>query len=905
MTSDQIRRQFLEFFTQRHGHAFVPSSSVVPHDDPTLLFANAGMNQFKPIFLGQEKRSYVRAANTQKCIRAGGKHNDLDDVGRSRRHHTLFEMLGNWSFGDYFKAGAIEMAWELLTVVWKLDPERIHVSVYEGDAKAGIPRDDEAVGLWKAIAGLTDDHIHYFGKDNFWEMGETGPCGPCTEIYYDRTPDKTGGKDVNGDDPRVMEIWNLVFIQYNRLPGGALEPLPAKHVDTGMGFERICQVLQGKSDNYAIDLWEPLFAAISKLSGLSYGGKFPSSDTGASGEEDPDLLRDIAFRVIADHVRMATFAITDGAVPSNKKRGAVLRSVIRRAVRFGYQVMGLKEPFLHALQPVVVEQMSETFPELKRNARQVQEIIKGEEVDFLKTIDRGLKVFDEALQKAKASGKPFSGADAFSLHATLGFPVDMTHQLAREKGVDVDVAEYHKLWEAHVKISGQGRRQAVQVAVDLTGFGNTDDLPKYDNAPTTGKLLGWVADDKAITAGRLEEDQSAALVLDKTNFYAEQGGQVGDTGTIRTATGQFDVHFTDRRGNVVLHMGTVIEGHLEAGQPATLQVDPRRIDIMRNHTSTHLLNWALRRVLGGEIDQKGSLVDADKLRFDFSYPKAIGAADLAQVERLVNEKIRENLPVSCTTMPLGEARHLPGVRAVFGEKYPDPVRVVAVGTHDPRTSASTDNSIEFCGGTHLSQTGQAGLFKIVAEEAVSKGVRRVTAMTGRGAIAHMQATDATVKELQQALSAPVDQLSTRIVALQEEIRTLKKKLASGGGGAQGPKEFADQLVGAPEGLVVAEYKGASQENMLTAMDSLKKRLGSYAILLASSEDQKVSFVAAVSDDLIAKGLKAGDWVREAAKVTGGGGGGRPQMAQAGGKDPAKLDEALKAAEAFAGKALGK
>ena len=907
MTSQQIRQQFIDFFVQKHGHTLVPSSPVVPHNDPTLLFTNAGMNQFKPIFLGEEKRDYVRAVNTQKCIRAGGKHNDLDDVGRSRRHHTFFEMLGNWSFGDYFKREAIAWAWELLTEVWKLDPSRLHVTCFEGDPVKGIPRDEEAAKLWKEVAGLSDDHIHYFGfKDNFWVMGETGPCGPCTEIHIDRTPDRSGGGDVNGDNPAVMEIWNLVFIQFNRHADGKLDPLPAKHVDTGMGFERICQILQGKGDNYAIDLWEPYFQHIAKLCGKQYKGTFPASDTGAIADlENAQLQIDIAFRAIADHARMATFSISDGAIPSNKNRGSVLRSVVRRAVRFGYQVLDIKRPFLHALVPVVVQSVGEVFPEIRSKARQVEDVIRGEEESFLSVIERGLHVFeDAALAAQQRPGKVFAGADLFNLHATLGFPADMAMQLARDRGLTPDRPEYERLWDEHVKISGAGRKSHAQVAVDLSAFDKTDDSSKYLGLTTEGMILGWVTDSKAEREGRIEEDAEAALLLDRTTFYAEQGGQVGDVGQITTATGRFDVTATERKGDWVLHWGNVAEGHIEANQRAMVQVDVRRSDTMRNHTSTHLLNWALRKVLGAHVDQRGSMVDAERLRFDFTHEKPVTSQEIIQVERLVNEQIYSDLPVKATIMSLVEAKKIPGVRAVFGEKYPDPVRVIAVGTEDPLRHGAVEYSVEFCGGTHLSRTGEAGFFKIISEENISKGVRRITAVTGKGAIEYVQRLDEGARQIQQMLSAPLAEAPKRIAALQDEIKSLKKKLQGGGGAkvdatSAAAKLLADAADLGGGKLIVGEIPGANDEQLRSAMDSLKKKSGSYGILLAAADDGKVNFVAAVSDDLIAKGLKAGDWVREAAKVAGGGGGGRPQMAQAGGKDPGKLPEALEKAKEYA------
>jgi alanyl-tRNA synthetase len=889
-SSKDIRRQFIEFFTEKHGHTYVPSSPVVPLDDPTLLFTNAGMNQFKPIFLGQEKRDYVRAVNTQKCIRAGGKHNDLDDVGKDTYHHTFFEMLGNWSFGDYFKAEAIQWAWELLTKVWGLDKSRLHATVFMGDPAEGLEADREAAELWRKVTDINPDHIHLGNKkDNFWEMGNTGPCGPCSEIHIDLTPDKSGARLVNGGDPRVMEIWNLVFIQFNRGADGKLQPLPARHIDTGMGFERICAVIQQTGSNYDTDVFSPLMSAIGDLAGAKYGRSL----------EDP---KDIAFRVVADHLRMSSFAIADGGIPSNKGRGSVLRSVIRRAVRYGYQEFKLREPFMHRLVPALVDQMGDVFPELRQRAQAVQEILRGEEADFLEVIDRGLEAFEDAARRAAAHGGRFGGEDLHHLHSTLGFPADMAMQLARDRGLTPDVEAYERIVAKFKEESGRGRKQHHQIAVDLTVFPKTDDSHKYTGLSTEATVAGFVTETNAARAGRLREDAEAALVLNRTTFYAEAGGQVGDVGTITTATGRFDVRGTERKGDVVLHWGEVAEGHIEVGQQALVSVDSSRHDTMRNHTATHLLNWALRKVLGDHVDQKGSLVDAEKLRFDFSHDKAVTPQEIAEVERLVNEKIYADLPVSATIMPLAEAKKLPGVRAVFGEKYPDPVRVISIGTEDPRRESGIDNSIEFCGGTHLRRTGEAGFFKIVEESAVSKGVRRLTAVTGPAAVRHVQSLDAAVRQITQTLSAPLDQVPARIAALQEEIKSLKKKLATGGAaGAQDPKAFADSLVSAPPGPIVAEYKSATPEQMLAAIDSIKKRRPAYAVLLASAGEDKVSFVAAVSDEIIAKGLKAGDWVKEAAKPTGGSGGGRPNLAQAGGKDPSKLAEALEAAKAAAAK----
>ncbi len=954
MTSQQIRQQFIDFFAQKHGHTFVPSSPVVPHDDPTLLFTNAGMNQFKPIFLGQEKRAYTRAVNTQKCIRAGGKHNDLDDVGRSRRHHTFFEMLGNWSFGDYFKQGAIEMSWDLLTKVWKLDPRRLHVSCFEGDEKNGIPRDSEAADIWKKVAGLPDDHIHYFGKDNFWEMGETGPCGPCTEIYYDRTPDFSGGPHVNGEDPRVMEIWNNVFIQYNRDATGKLTTLPAQHVDTGMGFERICQVLQDKDSNYSIDLWDPFWAKLKQISGHAYGGKFPKTNSVDAVAEaaDAGLRKDIAFRVIGDHVRCLTFALTDGAVISNEGRGYVLRRILRRAVRFGRQQLELRDPFLYELVSVVVQSMSGAFPELTKNATRIAEVIKDEEMSFGRTIDRGIQLFDDAVNRAWERDKTnvrVSGEDAFKLHDTYGFPIDLTRIMAEERGFSVDVAEYERLMEeARERARSGGKEGESQLAnlppaalatLDTLSAAATDDQPKYLREAVDSKVLA-IWDGNAFTDHiAADAGDSFAVVLDRTPFYAEMGGQVGDAGTLKTSRGGlFAVGGTKSAGKFILHLGQRKQGDLKVGDIVTAAVDPLRDRTEQNHTATHLANWALREVLGDAVQQKGSLVDPEKLRFDFSHGKAVTDDELGKIETLVNRCVEQSMQVYTQNVPQEKALKIHGLRAVFGEKYPPLVRVVSIGVPVGELIEKPDNiqwrefSVEFCGGTHLGNTSTVGGFVVMEESSVSKGIRRIVASTGSAAKEVQSANEEVDRLLSAASGTPEDELPILIAEIQKTIasspvglRTRRKahaaiselqmkfkaweksnKQSSASTievdvVATGLLATAMSLGGGK--IVVAEVAGATNDQLLAIADSLKKRSGSYGILLGSAADGKVSFVAAVSDDLIKRGLKAGDWVREAAKVAGGGGGGRPQMAQAGGKDPAKLGEALDQAKVFASKTL--
>jgi alanyl-tRNA synthetase len=1010
MTSQQIRQQFIEFFVQKHGHTFVPSSPVVPHDDPTLLFTNAGMNQFKPIFLGQEKRAYTRAVNTQKCIRAGGKHNDLDDVGRSRRHHTFFEMLGNWSFGDYFKQGAIEMSWELLTKVWKLDATRLHVSCYEGNPTAGIPRDTEAADIWKKVAGLPEDHIHYFGKDNFWEMGDTGPCGPCTEIYIDRTPDKTGGPQVNGEDPRVMEIWNLVFIQYNRDASGKLTTLPAQHVDTGMGLERICQVVQDKQDNYGTDLWTPLFEAITQISGLKYTGLFPPTNAADPVAEaaNPQLRYDIAFRVVADHVRCLTFALTDGAVPSNEGRGYVLRRILRRAVFWYSKHLSMPIPSLYKLVPVLVDSMGEAFPELTKDPKRVAELIKNEEISFGKTLARGIElaesdmltailvaaakdekgshvtvqniidnrglprsqipngdqIFDFELdlqlgpnsyEDLKVNGDPseilrslktpptLPGASAFKLHDTYGFPIDLTRIMAEERGMSVDIAGYEKLMEQAKELARSGGKAEKSRVTDLSpdaisqlaqaGVKPTNDQPKFSHEPIQATVMAiWNGDDLGLSPASAFEDEQLAIILDTTNFYSEMGGQVGDSGLVASATMAFDVETTKTIAGYTLHIGRIRSGKIQVGQTVTATVGDARTATEKNHSTTHIANWALRETLGEGVQQKGSLVDAEKLRFDFSRGKSLSDDELAKVESLVNQSIQKKLPVYAEEAPQELALKINGLRAVFGEKYPPMVRVVSVGVPvkdllaDPSNEKWRQYSIEFCGGTHVANIADANSFILMSEESVSKGIRRIVGFTGVAASAATKSASEIDALLSQAKSTTDDKLAPIITTLNSTIAAgtlplrAKRRAQAGLVELQSRvKAFekaskattnidiaavATDLLSAapaygPGRLVVAEIPGASDEQLRNVMNAIGKKSPSYGIMLGTVDGEKVTFVAGVSDDLIAKGLKAGDWIRETAKIAGGGGGGRPQMAQAGGKDPTKIGEALEKARSFA------
>jgi alanyl-tRNA synthetase len=904
--------------------------------------------------------------------------------------------------------------------VWKLDPTRLHVSCYEGNPAANIPRDTEAADLWKKIANLPDDHIHYFGKDNFWEMGDTGPCGPCTEIYIDRTEGKTGGPAVNGEDPRVMEIWNLVFIQYNRDANSVLTPLPAQHVDTGMGLERICQVIQDKSDNYATDLWTPLFDKIAEISKLKYTGLFPPTNAADPVAEaaNPQLRHDIAFRVIADHVRCLTFALTDGAVPSNEGRGYVLRRILRRAVRFGRQQLDLHEPFMHKLVSVIVDSMSGAFPELKKNPQHVIDLIKDEEISFGKTLDRGIQLFEEAAARstlhAYASYRGFNGIgvgrnddgeyalslidrknntqiaptslrdaitalrsadrpigeilahDAFKLHDTYGFPIDLTRIMAEERGMTVDIAGYEKLMEQAKDLARSGgKTDEGKKLTDLppAAFSQlaqanvkpTDDQAKFKHDPIQAKVMAiWNGDDFGLSPADAFDDEQLAVILDRTNFYAEMGGQVGDTGTITSTPSPgtpgegrgegalFDVESTKTVAGFTLHIGRLRSGKIKVGDTVTAAVTIPKVRerTEKNHTSTHLANWALREVLGEGVQQKGSLVDPEKLRFDFSHGKSLTDDELAKIETLVTQQIAKKFAVYAENAPQEQALKINGLRAVFGEKYPPMVRVVSIGAPvkdllaDPTNEKWRQFSIEFCGGTHLKTTNQAESFVITAEESVSKGIRRIVALTGTAASSVADSAKKSDQIIAQSKSAPDSDLpplianlnqaisagtlplrakrrvQSAIVELQSRHKAFEKSQRSQPttGGVDALSIAANLLAAAPNinsgKLIIGEIPGATDDQLRSAIDSLKTKSPSYAILLAAATGEKVTFIAAVSDDLIAKGLKAGDWVKETAKIAGGSGGGRPNMAQAGGKDPAKLPDALAIAREFASKSIG-
>ena len=926
-SATDIRRQFIEFFAEQCGHTEVPSSPVVPHDDPTLLFTNAGMNQFKDIFLGRGSRPYVRAVDSQKCIRAGGKHNDLEDVGRDTYHHTFFEMLGNWSFGDYFKSEAIKWAWELLTNVWGIDPNRLYVTVFSGDEKDGLEADVETEDLWKKLTDIDPSHITRWGKkDNFWEMGDSGPCGPCSEIHYDSTPNGDGGDLVNKDNPSVIEVWNLVFIQFNRGDDGVLSPLPHKHVDTGLGLERIVRILQDKNSNYETDLWIPIFQAIEKLTGAAAYG---------SSLVDPV---DIAYRVVADHARCLVVAITDGGRPGAAGREYVLRRILRRGVRHARQTLEVDGPLLCDLVPAVVETLGGAFPELAENAEMVAKIIRDEEEGFLKTLDRGLELFEKAIEDG--NGTCIDATNAFALHDTFGFPIDLTEVMAQERGVTVDRKGYDTLMETARETSRGGEQtdQQMHLPPEILGklesqdVAATDDTSKYNTCSTNTVVQAiWNGQELVEQAG---SEEAVGVVLNNTPFYAEAGGQVGDTGCLKSDTCQFDVVATRQYGNYVLHVGSVANGVLNCSDQVSAMVDEKkRAGIQSNHSGTHLLNHALRTVLGDDIQQRGSLVADDRFRFDFSHARAMTNEEVDTVEQLVNKAIAADLVVNAEEISLAKAQEIHGVRAVFGEHYPDPVRVVSIGAtvkeliKDPTNKKWYGCSVEFCGGTHVQKCGDANHFVIVQEHALASGTRRILGLTGETArcadeigVALLQRIqemneldgDALIKEHDE-LSQLVDEQdvsqSTRktvkrlLQDLHDRVKSFQKEAASVM--RDSVLEQARQLAELKDDVVVASINNADNDSMLSALDAVRSKRPDGAVMLfsANNEDGKVIIVAGVGDSLISRGLKAGDWVKEAAMACGGGGGGKPDTAQAGGKHPEKIPDAMDAAREYVKEAI--
>lgn len=836
MTSQEIRKSFLDFFASKQ-HRIVASAPVIPHGDPTLLFTNAGMNQFKDVFLGQGRREYSRAADTQKCIRVSGKHNDLEEVGVDTYHHTFFEMLGNWSFGDYYKVEAIDWAWELLTIVWKLPVNRLHATVYRTD--------DEAYEIWKKY--LPIEQIHRFDeKDNFWEMGESGPCGPCSEIHFDRTEDLSGGKLVNQGVPEVIEIWNLVFIQFNRRADGTLEELAAKHVDTGMGFERICAVIQGKQSNYDTDVFTPLIEEIEKLSARKYSVDLDSPDG-------------MAMRVIADHVRTLSFAIADGALPGNAGRGYVLRRILRRAARYGRN-LGLHEPVLYKLLDCLCNNMGEVFPELISQRNTIEKVIRGEEENFLLSLDRGLDKFEDIRQQLNRDCiTEVSGKDAFLLYDTFGFPLDLTELLARENNLTVDSNGFAENMQAQRDRSRAARKVHAQ-EVSLPVVDAKTVFVGYDEIETEAEIL-FVSEN--------------AVVVDRTPFYTESGGQVSDTGTITLAGEKYVVVDTAKSAEAVIHF---CDREVEplVGSFAKVKIDfERRLDIMRNHSATHLMHQALNQTLGDHIKQAGSLVSPDHLRFDFNHFEKVSAEELMKIEAIVNEKIFENIDVKTRVMETEEARKNGKIKMFFGDKYGDIVRVV---TMDEKFS------MEFCGGTHVKNTAQIGLFKIISESSIAAGIRRIEAVTGRAVYKYILDQNSFIKEK----DSRIEDLSIKVRRLERDLDNLRLDAI---------KSTMHEWVSAAflineTRLVVRKIEVQTSDELRSLGESLREVMRTQGIgVLAAIYDEKVQLVCVVTDDL-AKTYSAGKIINMVAEPLGGRGGGKPILATAGAKDTTLLSEVL-------------
>jgi alanyl-tRNA synthetase len=894
MTANEIRLSFLTYF-ERHGHRIVSSSPLVPHDDPTLLFTNAGMNQFKDVFLGKETRGYTRAATAQKCMRVSGKHNDLDNVGPSHRHHTFFEMLGNFSFGDYFKREAIPFAWMLLTEEWKLPADRLWATIFQGDA--AVPRDDEAYDLWRKF--LPSERVGELGAaDNFWQMGDTGPCGRCSEIYYFRGPGTACAEELAGgvcrglecSCDRFIEIWNNVFMEFDRQVDGRLKPLPAPSIDTGMGLERITAVIQGKLSNYDTDLFTPLLGAIGKRAGLTYGGSMEPAD--------------VSMRVVADHLRAMTFLIADGVVPSNEGRGYVLRKIMRRAMRHGTR-LGVNEPFLHTLVDVMVREFGDAYPELEHKG--IVLVIRAEQERFVAVLTEGLPRLEEVLDKAAAGNKTVGGDVAFRLYDTYGLPRDFIEDMIEDRKLSLDRDGFDRAMEgqrekARAKSKFKGGAQGGTQFLPFEGL--TTRFSGYDNVSVTTRVVGvakFVFEDGLQVlreSDKLVEGDNGWIVLEETPFYLESGGQISDTGSLKN-----DFEFSAVvegvsliRPGIRVHETRVTSGEIGNGALVIAEINsPRRAAIRRNHTATHLLHAALRQVLGTHVKQAGSLVAPDRLRFDFVHFNAVTREQLLEIERIVNDQVLKNSAVQTEVKPTEDAIAA-GAMALFGEKYGDKVRVVSVPGF----------SVELCGGTHVRATGDIGLFAIVSESGVAAGTRRIEAITGLESLKTFQSEREIVSSLGQLLNARPDDLAAKVAALQDETKRLarelhqaKMKAAMGGGGA-GQQDEAIDVAGVK--LVAREVSGLDKDGLRALVDQHRARIKSGVVVLAAPSDGKVSIVVGVTPDLVKK-VPAGQVVKQIAPIVGGGGGGRPDFAEAGGKDPSKIGEMLAATRGIVEKML--
>ena len=873
-STQELRQAFIRYFEQ-HGHQAVPSSALIPQADPTLLFTNAGMNQFKRVFLGEETRAYKRAVTVQKCLRAGGKHNDLENVGYTRRHHTFFEMLGNFSFGDYFKEDAIRFGWEFLTQTVGLAKDRMWVTIFRDD--------DEADQLWKKVGVPASRIVRCDENDNFWQMGDTGPCGPCSELHYDQGPSVPGDDRPNGEGDRVIEIWNLVFMQYNRDAAGTLHPLPKPSIDTGMGLERLAAVAQGVYSNYDSDVFTPLLSAVASRAGARYG--------------EQEMI-DRSMRVVADHLRAITFLMADGVLPSNEGRGYVLRRILRRAARHG-RLLGIIEPFLYELTSAVVIQMGEAYSEVRAAAATIAEATRGEEERFIATLDQGLPILNEMIAKARAAGqKVLMGADVFKLYDTYGFPMDLIGEACREQGLTLDEVGFNQAIEEQRnrarKTGGFEQETARPAVAELTGrFGATKFIG-YDRLEHESLVQAILKGDRLVKEAT--EGDEVEVVLDVTPFYAEGGGQVGDQGVLMGHDGRVEIKDTTRPvPTLILHRGTVTKGRIREGESLRMTVNATtRRDAQRNHTATHLVHAALRDLLGPHVKQYGSLVGPNRLRFDFAHFRPLSSRDIDEIETVVNDEVRKNEQVATEVMSIQDAV-AKGALAFFGDKYGEQVRVVTVESF----------SKELCGGTHCQRTGDIGLFRIVSETGVAAGVRRLEAQTGSGALSHMKKLETDIRELsdllkvgQSELVAKTRKVMTQLKDKERELEELKLKMASGSAVQSTAKTIAGIQVH------VQRTDGLDVNGMRALADQLRDRLKSGVVALGAANDGKVSLLVVVTKDLIAR-LKAGDLIKEMALEVNGTGGGRPEMAQAGGKDPAKLDVALEKVFGLVERMLGR
>lgn len=872
MDSNKVRQTFFDFFNSK-SHTIVPSAPMVIKNDPTLMFTNAGMNQFKNIFLGNSKPGDLRVANTQKCLRVSGKHNDLEEVGHDTYHHTMFEMLGNWSFGDYFKKEAIEWSWELLTDVYKINKENLYVTVFGGDKDDGLAEDSEAYKYWKNI--IPEDRIIYGSKkDNFWEMGESGPCGPCSEIHIDirdaLDKKKVKGTDlVNTDHPEVIEIWNLVFIEFNRKNDGSLEPLPAKHVDTGMGFERLSMVLQKVKSNYDTDVFQKIIQEISRISGIKYGAKQET---------------DIAMRVCADHLRAVVFAIADGQLPSNIKAGYVIRRILRRAVRYGYTFLGLNEPFINNLVPALVEQLGDVFPEVKSQKDLIRKVITEEEISFLRTLSLGIKKFEQYIHSNKDS-KQIDGSFAFELFDTYGFPVDLTQLMAKEKGWEIDMDGFNKGLEAQKSRSRKAAQKDTEEWVILNDKIDSTEFVGYETLETESEIIRY----RKITEKKKEFYQ---LVLDKTPFYAESGGQVGDKGLLIKGDQKIQIDDVQKENELIVHLTKKLPEDLKGKFKAIVNLHTR-LNTVNNHSATHLMHAALRKVLGDHVEQKGSLVDENHLRFDFSHFSKVTDEELVKIEKLVNEKIRENIPIiEKRNVPMEKALKM-GAMALFGEKYDDTVRVI---TFDE------NYSVELCGGTHVTATGQIGFFKIISEGAIAAGIRRIEAITSEKAEQFIDEQVGIVNELKSIFKSQKDvvkgvqNLLDQNTQLQKQIDSLQANKAQGL-----KKELLNKFEKINDINFLAAKVELDSNSIRNLAFGLDKEIGNMFLVFGSENQGKASLTIKISESLVKeKGLNAGNIIREIAKEIQGGGGGQPHFATAGGKNPGGLQKAFEKAREMIG-----